>query len=193
MQPRVTGHLGMEGRGKQPTLPNSDRVTRAPSGSEGREHRRPWSDGLDPGRSDEDRVERTPWDADDVDVLFEGVHLPAESVTANRDVDSAERFGQPGPHRSAVEPVGEQDHAGAGPEGRQAGGKVLPERLEQPELAGQLDHRGGLATRQHDAVDVIQFRRPADRAGVCADRAQRGEMLAYVTLQSENADARGEG
>jgi len=70
---------------------------------------------------------------------------------------------------------------------------VRPKGLEQPELAGQLDHRGRLATGQHDAVDGVQFRRPADRAGVCADRAQRGEVLAYVTLQSENADARGEG
>ena len=41
--------------------------------------------------------------------------------------------------------------------------------LEQPELAGQLDHRGRLAAGQHDAVDGVQFRRPADRAGVCAD------------------------
>jgi len=183
----------MKGRGQQPTLPDRDRVTRATSGSEGREHRRMWPDRLDPWCSDEDRVERTSWDTGDVDVLFEGVHLPAERVTANRDVDSAERFGQPGPHRSTVEAVGEQDHAGAGTEGRQAGGKVRPERLEQPELAGQLDHRRRLTTRQHDAVDVIQFRCPADRAGVCADRAQRGEMLAYVTLQSENAYARGEG
>ena len=70
----------MEGRGEQPTLPDRDRVTRAAPGSEGREHRRLWPDRLDPWCSDEDRVERTPRDTGDADVLFEGVHLPPNAL-----------------------------------------------------------------------------------------------------------------
>src|SRR4051812_41060747 len=74
---------------------------------------------LDPRGTDEHRAHRPPVQAGELQVLLERVDLPPEGVAPDRDVETAEglltgaRFG---------DPVGQHDHAGAGPVDREAAG-----------------------------------------------------------------------
>ena len=61
-------------------------------------------------------------------------------------------------------------------------------RLEQVEFAQQVAHRGGLATRDDQCVDGVEFTAPAHRDRVGAGLAQRGQVLAGVALQRQHAD-----
>ena len=65
------------------------------------------------------------------------------------------------PGAPSRDPVGQQDHPGAGAERRHARRAIRsPQRLEQLEGAGQLGHRGRLAAGEHQAVA-----RPSSSAG----------------------------
>ncbi len=90
----------------------------------------------------------------DVEVGLEGVDLATEGVAAHGEVDHAE-----GPLVGpTVEHVGgQQDHPGAGAEGRHPVGQALRQRLAQPAAVQQQGDRGGLATGQDQAVDAVQI------------------------------------
>jgi hypothetical protein len=96
--------------------------------------------------------------AGDVDVGLAGVDLATERVAADRDVDPADGLLT---LRAALDPVGQEDHARAGPERRHAGTDALPKRLQQVEGHRQLVHGGGLAPGHDQGVDALQLARPA--------------------------------
>ena len=66
------------------------------------------------------------------------------------------------------QPVGQQDHPGAGAVGRQPVAHRGAQRLQQPEAGGELDHRRRLAARQHQPVDGGQLLGPPDGHGLGA-------------------------
>src|SRR3954453_14381638 len=111
--PSVARQLRVERRGEQVPLTHGDDPTVGPT--EDLDLR---SDRLDPRRPDEHPTNRRPFDARDDHRLLERVDLPAEGVAAHRDVHAPDG----GLARDAVlQPVGEQDHARAGPVHRKAG------------------------------------------------------------------------
>ena len=97
---------------------------------------------LDPGRPDEDRVHGTALRGLEVEVGLEGVDLPPNALRGARS--------RPGRRSSPAgggvqDPVGEQDHPGAGAVGGQPGVHGGAQRLEQLEPVGELDDRRRLA------------------------------------------------
>ena len=153
------------------------------------EHLDVGADPLDDGRPDEHGVERMrPASRVDVEVGLEAVDLAAEGVAAHGDVDGAEAalVG------AAVEDLGaEQDHPGAGAERRHAVGEPLGERVEQAGRLEQHRHRGGLAARQHQRVDVVELRRRADLSGGRRRGSQGVGVARERALQGEDADLGG--
>src|SRR6516225_1507157 len=139
---------------------------------------------LDPGGADEHGVEVR---AVDVYIPLEGIDLAAERVAAHGHVDAAERLlaGYP-----VLEPVGEHDHPGAGPERGQAAGDELAERVHQLERGREPPQRGRLAAGDHQAVARLDLGQAADRYRVRARLAERAQMLTHVALQGEHSDYR---
>ena len=116
-----------------------------------------------------------PGEVGEVEVGLERVDLAAEGVAAHGDVDGAEAA-LVGP---AVEDLGaEEDHPGAGAEGGQPVGQPLGQRVEQPGRLEQHRHRGGLAARQHERVDLVELGGGADLAGLSAEGAQAAQRAA---------------
>src|SRR4051794_33923482 len=111
----VTAHLGVEGGRHQRPLPDSDDSTGGRPVADAGEHLDVRSGVLDPGGADEDRVDRLV-ESGEVEITLEGVHLPPEGVAPDGDVETAEGLlvGD-----AVLDPVGEHDHPGAGPEDRQ--------------------------------------------------------------------------
>src|SRR3954469_16230779 len=97
---RVVGQLRMERRDEDAPLPREHRMT-----VDLRQHLDAGTRFLDPRRADEDRAHRLVAVAD-VEVRFEGVHLPAERIPPHADVRQAEVV------------AAEDDHPGAGAEDR---------------------------------------------------------------------------
>ena len=91
---------------------------------------------------------------------------------------------------AGVDPVGEQDHAGARAVDGQAVRDALAQRLEQLERAGQLDDRRRLTARQHQAVDGGQLARAAHGHGLDPGGRQRAQVFADVALQGQHTDGR---
>jgi hypothetical protein len=87
-------------------------------------------------------------------------------------------------------PLREQDHPGAGTVGRQATLQGSDQRLPQLEDPRQLVDGGGLPTGQHDPIQPGELGRAAYGSNVRTARRQHAEMLAYITLQSEDTDDR---
>jgi len=112
----ATSELGVERRGGQ--RPLADRDDPTGGGVVPRRHSGQHLDAgpglLDPRRPDEDRVEGGV-EPDDVEVGLEGVDLATERVAAHGDVQPADGLLVGG---AVLEPVGEEDHAGAGAEHR---------------------------------------------------------------------------
>ena len=125
-------------------------------------------------------------EAGEVEVALEGVDLATEGVAAHGDVQATEGLL---PASTVLDPIGEQDHAGAGAQGRHPGGDPLPEWLEEVEGAGQLGDRGGLPARNHECVSGVELGRSAYGLGGEAEAVQRPEVLAYVALERQDADA----
>ena len=130
-------------------------------------------------------IERRLGQAVDVQVLLEGVDLPAERVASHRDVQPADRLL---PGRAVLDPVGQHDHAGARAEGGQTTPDGLAQRLEEVEDPGELDHRGRLAAGDDEAVARGELGGTAYGHGVGTQRAEGGEVLTHVALQGEDAD-----
>ncbi len=155
----VATHLGVERRRHQVALPNGDDST----GGLPRRDRRKDLDLraglLDPRRTDEHRVHGI-GETVELDVTLERVDLTTEGIAPHRDVESAERLLAVD---AAGDAVGQHDHPGAGAERRHTGADALCQRLEQVEGAGQLVHRGRLATGQHQCVAASQLLGAADR------------------------------
>ena len=139
---------------------------------------------LDPRRADEHGVDRVVEDRE-VDVALEGVDLPAEGVAAHGDVEPADGLLV---GRGVEDPVGEQDHPGARAVRREPRADGGAQRLQQPELRGQLDDRRRLAAGQDQPVDVGELLGTAHHDGGGALLPQSCEVLADVALQAEHAD-----
>src|SRR6266496_1203873 len=94
MDAPVRRQLGMKCRRERGPLADSDDPTRARLGTENLDA----SGGfLDPGRPDEDRAEGRAGDAAQRYVALERVHLPAERVPPDADIEAAERLLAAGP------------------------------------------------------------------------------------------------
>src|SRR5215475_3873170 len=91
VHPQVTGQLGMERRGQQAALPDRDDPTRGRPRRDGTEHRHAEAGRLHPRRADEDRAHRPTGQPGQLDILLEGLHLPAEGVAAHLHVQAADR------------------------------------------------------------------------------------------------------
>src|SRR6202007_2473076 len=79
-------------------------------------------------------------------------------------------------------------HAGAGAEGRHAVLDPRPQRLEQVEEPGELDHRGRLAARDHQTVTPVELGGTSYSERLDAEAVESGDVLAHVALQSEDPD-----
>src|SRR4051794_16389388 len=185
MHPAVPGQLGVKAGGHQIPLADGHDPTVGRSAHDPAEHLDRLAGLLDPRRADEHGVHRAAVDAAQRQVGLEAVDLPAEGVAAHGDVQPADRLLV---RRAVEQPVGEQDHPGAGAVDRQAIGDRLAQRVEQAEPVGELGDRGRLATGQHQAVDGLELLGTADRARLGAPRPQRREVLADVALQREHPD-----
>ena len=62
---------------------------------------------------------------------------------------------------------------------------------EQLELPQQVRHRGGLAARNDQCVDRVEFAAATDGDRIGAGFTQRRQVLAGVALQRQHADADG--
>src|SRR5215469_9291483 len=169
----------MERGGEQRTLPDGDDPTVVLG-----EHVDVGPGPLDPGSADEHRVERLTVCAQR-DVPLEGVDLPPERVPPDGHVDAAERLLA---LDAILEPVGEHDHPGAGPERGQAAGDELAQRVHQLERGGQLPQRRRLAAGNHQPVDGLDLGETPHRPSVRTALFERPDVLANVTLQSEYTD-----
>ena len=171
----------MKGGGKHATLPDGDRRAVGVAG----QHLGHRADVGDEGRADEDAVERIVAQGRDVEIRLEGVELPPVAVAAHLDVDE-------GKDRLVAirDAVGKQDHAGTGPEQRRPGACQRQDRITESVDVDQLAHGRRLAPRQDQRVEVDEIARQADLDRLGADVANRGQVLADVTLQREHADAR---
>ena len=69
-------------------------------------------------------------------------------------------------------------------------GQPRSQRVEQFEFPQQMRHRGGLAARNHQRVDGVEFTAASDGDRVGAGFAQRRKVFAGVALQREHSDAR---
>src|SRR5215472_16968493 len=148
----------MEGGCKRLTLANRDDPTRAGFSRENLHIR---SGLLYPGCADEDSPEGPIPQSPDIQVGFERVNLTAERVPANRHVDAAQSLLA----RSRVgQPVCQHDHARARAEYRHAIGDSLPQLLGEPEDVDELPDRRGLAARDYQTLDAIQFVRTTYRS-----------------------------
>ena len=113
-------------------------------------------------------------------VGLEAVDLPAEGVAAHGDVEAADGLLVGG---RVEDPVGEQDHPGAGAVRRQPVADGGPQRLEQVEPGGELDDRGRLAAGEDQPVDGGQLLRagapaPPRRPAPAAPPGARGRRPA---------------
>ena len=118
----VPPHLGVEGRRHQVALPDRDDPTRGlTAGRRGRAPRPPA-----PTASTHGARMKTACtgcvETGEVEVALEGVDLAPERVAADGDVETAEGLLVGG---AVLDPVGEQDHPGAGAEGRHPVGDPL--------------------------------------------------------------------
>src|SRR4051794_14469330 len=185
VEARVAGHLRVEGRGEQVALTDRDDPTRGRTGGHGRDHLDVRTHILHPGRADEHRVEGA-LQLRHVEVGLEGVDLPAEGVAADDHVEAADRLLVRG---ATLDPVGQQDHPGAGAEHRHPVLGGLAEGLEQVEVAGQLRHRRRLTARQDESVDRLELRGTAYRLCLRPRALEHAEVLTHVALEGEHAYA----
>ena len=155
---RIRGQLGMEAEADDPALTHADRlaggigIRTARVRDSPRDDLDARADAADPRRADEHAVERRVEHRGD-DLGAEGVDLPAVRVALDRDVDHAERR-----TRQRARSHAEQDQPAQVP----SAGALAHERLErraQPGEVEQPDHRGRLAARQHDGVEVVEVGR----------------------------------
>ena len=181
----VTGDLRMERRGEQAALPHRDDPSVGAAVGDRGQHLDPGADLLHPRCADEHGSNRVSGDPGEVEVVLEAVHLAAEGVATHRHVDPAESelTGDGVGH-----PVGQQDHPGAGPVDRHPLRHPLHQQLAQAERAGQLVDRGRLPAGQDEGVHLGELLRPPDRTGDHVALGQRGQVLADVTLDGEDAN-----
>jgi hypothetical protein len=123
-----------------------------------------------------------------VQVLLEGVHLPAERVAPDRDVETAEGL-LVGP--GVGDAVGQHDHAGARAVGRHPVGEPLAQRLLQVERPHQLVHGGGLPAGDHQRLDVVQLARPAHTGCPRPQALEHPQVLADISLDGQDTDVDG--
>src|SRR5664280_2386910 len=180
----VAGELGVKGRGEQVALPDGDdptdalaiavRVRLLAVEADPTEHLDVGSDRLDHRCADENRGHRSRVEPGsktvDLDDTFEGVYLPTEGIAPDHDIHAAN---QRLIATTVQHPVGQENHAGAGPVRREPRCHRRSQRLQQVEYGQQLADRGGLAAREQDAVDAGQLARPANRDGQRPGRLQR--------------------
>ena len=183
----VASHLGMERRRHQRALPDRD----DPTGGRSRAGSATFASTSTPSPTASTHGARMKiactgsLEPGEVEVGLEGVDLASEGVAAHGDVEAAERLL---PVDAVLDPVGQQDHAGAGAEDRHPVRDPLAQRVEQVEDPGQLGHRRRLTARQDQAVALRELGLPpyGDRAR--AQGVQDAQMLTHVALQGEDTD-----
>ncbi len=142
---------------------------------------------LHPGRPDEHAADRAAVDAIDLQVGFEGIHLTAERVAPHHDVDRTE-WSLIGP---AVQDLGRQhDHPGAGAERRQTVRQSFGQRVAQIEDVQQSADGRRFAAGDDDAVQLRQFRGPANRPRGDPEPGQRNQVFPHVSLQRKDSHHR---
>ena len=121
----------------------------------------------------------------DIQVLLVGVDLATESVTAHDHVERAEGTLV----LAAVQDRrGKHDHARARPVHGHAGRYAFIERVKHAERQEEIRHGRRLATRDNQAIDLVELRKPTHKQRAGAGVFQRPHMLCDVALQGENAD-----
>src|SRR6266508_370497 len=187
VDPQVVRQLRVECRGEHVALTYRDDPTVGlPAVDPGQHLHRP-ADRLHPRGPDEHRVHRAVVDAGDREIGLERVDLTAERVAPHGHVDAAET---PLVVAAVEHPLGQHDHAGAGPVRGHPLGDPLADRLVQLELDRELADRGRLAARDHQRVHGEQLLGTAygHRRGTAL--AEHPYVLAYVALQGQHTDRR---
>ena len=186
MHPAVPGQFGVEARGHQIPLADGHDPTVGRSPDDPAEDDDPLAGLLDPGRPDEDGVHRR-HPSSPSKAMSDSKQSTCRPKALRRTVTSRPPIGLL-VRRRVEQPVGEQDHPGAGAVGRQPAADGGAQRLEQPEPGGQLDHRRRLAAREDQPVDGGQLLRPPHGHRLGTLLAQGRQMLADVALQGEHPD-----
>ena len=170
MQAALVGQLGVEGDGQHVALAHRDGMP-----VDLGQHLHPVAGVLDPGRADEDRVQRL--------ALAVEVRLEAEPTwrpnALRRDghVEQAEVL--------AVE----HDQAGAGAEHRAAGAHELAQRLGQRLALDPERHRGALAAGDHEPVEPVEVVRARAPRGPRAELLERPGVCLEAALEGEHPDS----
>src|SRR2546425_510989 len=180
MEPLVMGELGMEARGKQPSLPRGDdRVACF------REHLDPRTDASDDRSADEHRVERIGPEYGDLEVRFEAIDLTAEGVALDGHVhERGERV------RMAGHVLRHEDRPRARAPHRHPRGGAIAQLLDDPVLLRELSDRRALAARDDERVDLVKLLRAAHVDRFHTEPIERGEVLRKVALETQDTGAR---
>src|SRR5712691_13506549 len=182
MKAFVARQLRMEGGREQSAVAHRDHGGIA----EPRENDDTRTDPRDLRRADEDGVERTARHALYVDIRLERIDLTAEGVPLDGDIEElSERM------RMTRHVLREEDRSGAGAPHRHAVGGSLADLRDDPVVLRELADRRALAARDDERVDVVELLGPAHVDTFRANAAERGEVLAEIALEAEDADASG--
>src|SRR3954451_108831 len=174
---RVTRQLRMERGDKDTSVAREDAVAFVLG-----QHLDAGPDLLDPGRADEDAADGRVLSGH-VQICLEAPHLATERVAAYGDVGEAEeRLAGLRVDRVA----GDEDHPCARPEDRRL---ERTQRLVEAVQLHEAADGGRLPARDDEPVETGELLRLADLDCVGAERAQRGDVLAEVPLEGEDADA----
>ena len=178
MKTTVERELGME-RGRQEVrLTNSD--DRAVV--QGRKDLDLGTNGFDERSANEDRVERFHAQDRDGEVGFERIELATERVATHFDVHQlGERVRMTG-HLAR-----DEDRTGTRSPHRHALGDARPKLWDEAVVLGELADGRALATGYDERVDVVELLRPAHVHGGRAQAFEGVEVLAEVSLKSEDA------
>src|SRR5207237_4609903 len=179
----VARQLGVKARGEEPALPRGDDGTVA----QARENLDPGTHAADPRRANEHRVERRRAERLDVEIRFERLELSAERVPFHGHVhERRERMGM------ARDLFGDEDRARACPPDGHAFGDAVLELVDDAVLARELSDGRALATRDDQRIDLVELLGSAHVDAFDAEPIERSEMLREITLQTEDAGARGQ-
>ena len=184
MQARVTHELRVERSDEDRALTADDRHRVSSRGGNGGEDLDAGPGPFDQRGPDEDSVE---WvvDTDDVEIGLERIDLATEGVAPDANVDG----GEPALVRPPVAHVdGEQDHSGAGAEGRHPRRQPVPERIDEPRRLQEHRHGRRLAPGDDQRLHLVELGWGAHLDPADAEAGEDGEMVADVALQGEHAD-----
>ena len=153
----IAAELRVKGRGEEVTMPDEDGMVFA-----GGEDLDTFADAVDAGGADEDHLERAAGQGGlgGEDGRFV---LAAVGVALHLDIQRGEGF-----LGGMADFFGKQNASGAGAEG---GGFVdeVVEEIEEVVAGEEVEHGGGLAAGQDEAVEAVEFLGTADEARGCSE------------------------